>query len=98
MTSKNTLLKAWKKAINNRSIRENLLFHSDRGVQYASNKFSRIVKFNKKLRQSMSRKEHCWDNMVVESLMKTIKHEKVNGYKFSSIEEVWQVVFEYIQR
>ena len=98
MTTENTVVKAWNKAINNRQIGESLLFHSDRGVQYASNKFRRILKFNKKVTQSMSRKGNCWDNAVAESFFKTIKHEKLNRYKFSSIEQVRQVVFEYIER
>ena len=48
--------------------------------------------------QSMIRKGNCWDNTVAESIFKIIKHEKLNRYKFSSIEQVRQVVFEYIER
>ena len=98
MTTENTVINAWNKAINNRPIGENLLFHSDRGVQYASNKFTSILKFHRKVTQSMSRKGNCWDNAVAESFFKTIKHEKLNRYKFRSIEQVRKVVFEYIER
>ena len=94
ITTENTVVKAWNKAINNRSIGENLLFHSDRVVQYASNKFRGILNFHRKVTESMSRKGNCWDNPVAESFFKTIKHEKLNCYKFSSIEQVSQEVFE----
>tara|TARA_B100000809_G_scaffold196103_1_gene195578 strand:+ start:324 stop:590 length:267 start_codon:yes stop_codon:yes gene_type:complete len=46
----------------------------------------------------MSRKGNCWDTPVAESFFKTIKHKKLNRYKFSSIEQVRKVVYEYIER
>ena len=74
------------------------MFHSDRGVQYASNKFRGILNFHRKVTESMSRKGNCWDNAVAEIFFKTIKHKKLNSYKFSSIEQVSQEGFEYIER
>jgi putative transposase len=98
MTTEKTVIEAWNKAVNNKVIGENLLFHSDPGVQYESNRFISILKYHRKATQSMSRKGNCWDNAVAESFFKTIKHEKWNRYKFGSIQEVRLVVFEYIER
>ena len=59
-----TIIPAWKMAIINRTITSELIFHSDRGIQYASNDFVKIVKGNPNVIQSMSRKANCWDNAV----------------------------------
>jgi len=67
MTTQNTVLKAWIDARKTRTIIEGFIFHSDRGVQYASNKMTNICNFNLKITQSMSRKGNCWDNAVAES-------------------------------
>tara|TARA_B110000014_G_C20063734_1_gene554172 strand:+ start:489 stop:1337 length:849 start_codon:yes stop_codon:yes gene_type:complete len=97
MTTENTVIKAWNRAKINRPIINELLFHSDRGVQYTSNRFRNILSHNKNVTQSMSRKGNCWDNAVAESFFKTIKHERLNQYNFKSIQEVKRVVFEYIE-
>lgn len=51
-----------------------MLFHSDRGVQYACQEFRDELK-DKPVRQSMSRKGNCWDNTVAGSFFKTMKTE-----------------------
>ena len=65
--AKQTTLRAWKMAVKNRNIEEGLIFHSDRGVQYASKKFVNVLDSYKKINRSMSRKGNCWDNAVAES-------------------------------
>jgi len=98
MTAKNTVIAAWYHARINRSIsNDGLLFHSDRGVQYASNSFRNIIKPNQNITQSMSRKGNCWDNAVAESFFKTIKYEMINHYKFKSTEDLKMAVFHYIE-
>ncbi|MFV8268348.1 DDE-type integrase/transposase/recombinase [Flavobacterium sp. GT2N3] len=62
--AKQTTLRAWKMAIKNRNIEEGLIFHSDRGVQYASKKFVNVLDSYKKINRSMSRKGNCWDKTV----------------------------------
>ena len=57
MTTQNTVMRAWIKARKTRNINDELLFHSDRGVQYASNKMTNLCNFNLKITQSMSRKD-----------------------------------------
>lgn len=60
----------------------NHIFHSDRGVQYASNKMTSVLNASKKITQSMIRKANCWDNAVAERLFKTIKYKCSNRYTF----------------
>ena len=80
-----TTVEALKKAITNRPIRENssLIFHSDRGIQYACKEFVEELRQYKSVSRSMSRKGDCWDNAVSESFFKTIKTELVyqNSYQ-----------------
>lgn len=51
-----------------------LLFHSDRGVQYASDEYTDVLDAAKAT-ASMSRKGNCWDNAVSESFFSTLKFE-----------------------
>jgi len=72
MTTTDTIIKTWKMAVNNRPICDDLLFHSDRGIQYASKEFTTAI-VNPLIMQSMSRKGNCWDNAVAESFFKSLK-------------------------
>lgn len=96
MTTENTIMKAWIAARRNRDIINGFIFHSDRGVQYASNKITMLFSFNRKITQSMSRKGNCWDNAVAESFFKTIKHEWLNRFKFTSYQQLHTSIEEYI--
>jgi transposase InsO family protein len=60
-----------------------LIFHSDRGSQYASELFRNKLKEAGGI-QSMSRKGDCWDNAVAESFFHTIKNEYLCYQKFES--------------
>jgi len=95
MTDEDTVIAAFKKAIKNRPISPGLIFHSDRGSQYASNDFRKLLAAQKCI-QSMSRKGNCWDNAVAESFFKTIKVESLNRYKFDNPSEVYSAIFDYI--
>ena len=53
-----------------------LLFHSDRGVQFASHDFRATLR-RESFTQSMSRKGNCWDNAPVESFFATLKKELI---------------------
>jgi len=91
MTAENTVIKAWYAAIENRPIKRKLIFHSDRGSQYASTTFRNILKsYKKRVKQSMSRKGNCWDNAVAESFFKSLKTEWVykNHYNMYSDAEI----------
>ena len=73
-----------------------LIFHSDRGSQYASLSFQKLLS-NNRARSSMSRKGNCWDNAVAESFFKTIKSELIYHHKFNTREEARESIFEYIE-
>jgi len=83
-------------ALEERGGTPDLLFHSDRGVQYASNAFQKDLKSNG-LIGSMSRKGNCWDNAVVESFFKTLKQEYLNLRRFKTRLEARRSTFEFIE-
>jgi putative transposase len=75
MSTESTIIEAWYMAVGNRPIKQHLIFHSDRGSQYACYKFRNILKSYPEVEQSMSRKGNCWDNAVAESFFKSLKTE-----------------------
>jgi transposase InsO family protein len=72
-----------------------LIHHSDRGVQYASLEFRRLLEANQ-FRGSMSRKGDCWDNSVAESFFGSLKQERVQWRNYQTRHEAQQDVLEYI--
>ena len=78
MTAQDATVKALTKAIKNRGVLPGLIFHSDRGVQYACDEF-RTLLIQNNITQSMSRKGDCWDNSVAESFFKTLKAEYISS-------------------
>ncbi len=83
-------------AIKNRTIEKGLLFHSDRGVQYASKKFTNVLDSYKMITRSISKKGNCWENAVAESFFKTLKTEQIYGNKLISKEQMERDIFEFI--
>ena len=73
-----------------------LLHHSDRGSQYASHEFQRLLR-DHKITCSMSRKGNCWDNAMMESFFATLKKERVHHEWYETREAARQSVFEYIE-
>jgi putative transposase len=73
-----------------------LLWHTDRGSQYASESHRALLKQHD-IRQSMSRKGNCWDNAVSESFFHTLKTELVHHHAYQTRAEAKQTVFEYIE-
>lgn len=96
MNTDETTLTAWKMAIRNRNVQKGLIFHSDRGVQYASRKFANTIESYGVIR-SMSRKANCWDNAVAESFFKSLKTELIYGNKLITKEQMKLEIFEYIE-
>jgi transposase InsO family protein len=95
MTAKDTVVAAWRMAIKNRPTK-GVLFHSDRGVQYACHEFRKELKPYQVI-QSMSRKGNCWDNAVAENFFKIIKSEMIYQVKYHSILQAKNDVFEFIE-
>ena len=92
-----TTIPAWRMANRNRPIACELIFHSDRGVQYACNEFVNHLNANRFVVRSMSRKGNCWDNAVAESFFKTIKAEWIYQHMYKTYQQASLSVFEYIE-
>ncbi len=74
-----------------------LIFHSDRGIQYACSEFVNEIQQSCNIERSMSRKGNCWDNAVAESFFKTLKVELIYQNKYQTREEAELSIFEYIE-
>jgi putative transposase len=87
-------------AISNRPITNNssLIFHSDRGIQYACGEFVREIASHKSVTRSMSGKGNCWDNAVAESFFKTLKVELIYQNRFQNKYEAESSISEYIEK
>lgn len=72
-----------------------LIHHSDRGVQYASKAFRRLLKAHG-IDGSMSRKGDCWDNAAVESFFGSLKSERVHWRSYQTREEARGDIVDYI--
>ncbi len=93
-----TIIPAWKMAVRSNNITDRLVFHSDRGSQYASYEFTDILKgHNGPVVQSMSRKGNCWDNAVAESFFKSLKVEWVHHQDFRLRSEAELSIFQWIE-
>lgn len=75
---------------------EPLVAHSDRGVQYASEHYQRLLK-DHGITCSMSRKGNCWDNAPMESFFATLKKELVHHEEYKTRTAARHSLFEYIE-
>ena len=87
---------ALERALKERSGKDGIIFHSDQGIQYASNEIKKLLNQNKMV-QSMSRKGNCYDNAVAESFFHTLKTEHVNFENYKTREEAKLSLFDYIE-
>lgn len=96
LSAKSTTIAALKMAVKNRKVNPGLIFHSDRGVQYACNEFKAITE-RYKITQSMSRRANCWDNAVAEAFFKTLKYELLQPFRFRTKEIARLKIFDYME-
>lgn len=73
-----------------------LIFHSDRGSQYCSNEFQKMLRIHGMI-SSMSRKGNCWDNAVAESFFGSLKIERVFFSEYTTREEARRDIVDYIE-
>jgi len=97
MSTKATTLPAWEMAVKNRKINNDLIFHSDRGVQYANKIFTNKLDSYNCVTRSMSRRQNHNDNAVCESFFSSFKRELINGNKLLAKRQMRADVFEYIE-
>jgi transposase InsO family protein len=74
---------------------EGLIFHSDRGSQYASADFQALLR-RYGMRGSMSRKGNCWDNAVTETLFGSLKVERLHGMRFETRRQAKDEVVDWL--
>jgi transposase InsO family protein len=94
--SKRLVVDALLSALHKRCPQPGLIFHSDRGSQYASSAVKKILKAWH-VNQSMSDKGNCFDNAMMESLFSSLKKELVHLMTFHSKDQARRAVFEYIE-
>jgi transposase InsO family protein len=82
-------------AFRRRSPAEGLTHHSDRGVQYASNDYTNLLK-DRGVRISMSRKGNPYDNAFCESFMKTLKYEEVYRQEYRDLTDAQASIERFI--
>ena len=89
-------LTALEMALRHRSPSAGLLHHSDRGCQYASDRYrEQLVKSD--LVPSMSRAGNCYDNAMMESFWATLKREMIYRRNFATRSDAYRAIFEYIE-
>ncbi len=82
-------------AIQRRKANKSLIYHTDRGSQYASYEHRALLKkYN--ITQSMSRKGNCWDNAVAESFFHSLKTELIYHEVFLTRTQAREKIFEYM--
>ena len=90
------ILAALRMALCHRRPPRGLIFHSDRGVQYASHQYRQALA-QAKLVASMSRKANCYDNAAMEAFWSTLKLELVYRREFEDASQLRQPLFDYIE-
>ena len=87
---------ALERAVRSRRLSRGLIHHSDRGVQYASDQYQRLLRRHQ-MSPSMSRKGNCYDNATMESFMGSLKAELDMPESYSTIEKARKEIFNYIE-
>lgn len=90
------VLRALSMALTHRQPPAGLVFHSDRGVQYASLEYRQALEAAQ-LISSMSRKANCYDNAVMEAFWSTLKLELIYRRTFDDMAQVREALFDYIE-
>jgi transposase InsO family protein len=89
-------VRALEMAITQRRPAAGLLVHSDRGTQFASAAYRRVLTVHG-LVASMSRKANCYDNAFIESFWSSLKYETVYHHRFATHAAARSVIFDYIE-
>lgn len=90
------VIQAFNKALSNRNLNEDGIFHSDRGSQYTSNDFENLLISNSN-KHSYSKKGCPYDNASMESFNAILKKEEVNLNNYDTFEEARLAIFEFIE-
>jgi putative transposase len=94
--SRHLVIDALSMTLGGRDPGSELVHHSDRGVQYTSDDFRKLLEENG-IECSMSAKGNCYDNAVVESFFGLLKRERVYRTRYRTREEARADIFDYIE-
>jgi transposase InsO family protein len=94
--TRDLVMNALTMAVWRRQPQAGLIVHSDRGSQYASNDYQKLLAQHGFL-CSMSRKGDCYDNAAMESFFHSLKVEQTEDQRYATREEAKADVFEYIE-
>jgi transposase InsO family protein len=92
----NLVLRAMESAMHIVGPDAEIVFHSDRGSQYASRAYRNFLK-NKNIKPSMSRSGNCYDNAYVESWFSSLKKEWIYRNTYNTLDQLKALIFEYIE-
>lgn len=94
--TKQLVLDAFSSAVGRRACAPEALFHSDRGSQYTSADYRKVLRAHG-IQSSMSRRGNCWDNAVAESFFATLEKELMVDLVGCGREQIRQEVILYIE-
>lgn len=94
--TKELVIDALNNACNRYGTTPGCILHSDRGSQYCSYEYQRLMK-KRNFICSMSRKGNCWDNAPMESFWGKMKYEWLIDFQFKTRAEAKSAVFEYVE-
>lgn len=83
-------------AVRNHDIRKGAIFHSDRGSNYTSAEFGKILRGHE-IRQSVGRTGICYDNAMAESFFAALKNERVNRTQYPTRKRAMEDIARYIE-
>jgi transposase InsO family protein len=89
-------LEALKMGIRTRGVKAGLLHHSDRGVQYASHEYTRLLEEHS-IRISMSRRGNAYDNAKAERFIRTLKYEEVYINEYEDMFEARERIGHFLE-
>ncbi len=89
-------MEALQMALSRRKVQPGLIFHSDRGKQYADHRVRAILSANG-IRQSMVSIGNCYDNAMAESFFATLKKGHLFPERFQTEEEARRKLFEHLE-
>lgn len=90
------VIDAFNKALINRGLNKDGIFHSDRGSQYTSNDYEALLSALS-IKHSYSKKGYPYDNASMESFNAILKKEEVNNNTYKTFEEAKLIIFEFIE-
>ena len=92
---KELTISALNKAIQSRRPKSEMIFHSDRGVEYAAGAYRDLLE-QYKIQPSMNRPGHCTDNAHMESFFHSLKGEWIRGNKYATVDALRNSIRDYI--